>query len=264
MDEWTPPTVIESAENRANGDSEQNWLLERTGGLAHSRTPLSLVRPDGVALSIDFTAGKSRHRTTESGSGVQALTKALGVRPYFNACGHFPLVIDATGGLGQDAWALASTGCSIIIIERHPVVHALLADGLARARDDKDCSTIAERITLIQADANNALESLAANDAHAVYLDPMYPERRKKASSKKGMQFLHALLGPPVVDDPVLLLTALASGVSRVAVKRPKGAPLLAGTDQFAGQRTVIESPNTRYDVYHCPPRPSDLGPVPQ
>ncbi|MFK7997248.1 MAG: class I SAM-dependent methyltransferase [Granulosicoccus sp.] len=249
MDIWTPPTIVTPDEDGADSVQAQDWLLTRRNTQAAA---LSLVRPDGVSLTVDFVHGKSRHRTTESGNGAQALTKALGIKAYVKSRGTYPTIIDATGGLGQDAWALASTGCQLLIIEQHPVVHALLADGLARARNTPECANIAERISLHHGDASQHLQALVGDNIHAIYLDPMYPERRRKANSKKGMQFLHALLGPPKDDDPALLLSALRSGVSRVAVKRPKGAPLLSGTDQFAGQRTVIETPNTRYDVYHC------------
>ncbi|MFK7857300.1 MAG: class I SAM-dependent methyltransferase [Granulosicoccus sp.] len=253
MDVWTPPTVVTSERmNHARLDpdyrADKDWLLTREDSQASA---LSLVRPDGVSLTIDFTAGKARYRTTQSGMGAQALSRALGVKQFKKINGYSPTIVDATGGLGQDAWALASTGCTLILIEQHDIVHALLADGLERALANDECAAVAKRITLLQGEATEKLDALPMNNVHAIYLDPMYPERRKKANSKKGMQFLHALLGPPSTNDPALLLAALDSGVSRVVVKRPKGAPLLAGTEQFRGQRTVIESPNTRYDVYH-------------
>lgn len=225
------------------------WTLE------HDSSPepkLTLTRPDGLSLAIDFTSGKARHRTTESGHGAQALTKALGVKNYVTANNHFPHIIDATGGLGQDTWALASTGCSISLIERNTVVHALLNDALQRALNDTSASNIAQRIHLMHDEATDIMADLCDKATHAVYLDPMYPERKKKASSKKGMQILHALLDPSLDNDDSLLTSALKSCVSRVVVKRPRGAPFLAGSDRFSGQRTRIDTPNTRYDVYHC------------
>ena len=189
------------------------------------------------------------------------MSKALGINPYYRANHQYPMIIDATGGLGQDAWALASIGCSVIIIERHPVVHALLQDGLLRAGNfsgladsgSTQYAQIANRIRLVYGDATQCLSELCKqHQPHAIYLDPMYPERRKKANSKKGMQFLHALLGPPGSDEsPELLLCAVECAVARVAVKRPAGAPLLAGSDNVDTQQTAISTPNTRYDIYH-------------
>lgn len=236
---------VKTVETAAAGQ----WQIFR----AAEDSALTLSRPDGVQLVLDFTSGKPRHRTTESGQGAQALVKALGIKQLRKTQNQPPNIVDATGGLGQDAWALASTGCNVVIIERHPIVHALLNDAMVRARLDADSYTIAERITLLHADAVEFLRTRPPQNIHGIYLDPMYPPRRKKAYSKKGMQFLHALLGPPAREEsPDLLVRALEAGVSRVTVKRPKGAPLLAGSDGFGGQRTVIETANTRYDVYHA------------
>lgn len=261
MNTWTPPVIVGFSElasdvqlfeslgvELAPTAPTKQWTLGRTS----EDNRLALTRPDGVTLCMDFTSGKTRHRTTESGMGVQGLSKALGTKNFLKQHGQYPNIIDATGGLGQDAWGLASFGCEVSIFERHPVVHALLSDALQSARSDEQAATIANRVSLKLADATDALQPHSTN-AYAIYLDPMYPSRRKKASSKKGMQFLHELLGPPpAIDNPDLLEAALTSGAARVAVKRPAGAPLLAGSERFSGQRTEISTPNTRYDVYHC------------
>ena len=264
-DEWTQPHIVGTSRHcddkslfsrlgieQRSSRPPDSWAIDRANA---ADSPLSLIRPDEVTLAIDFTAGKVRHRAGESGGGAQALTRALGIKTYVKNHGQHPAIIDATGGLGQDAWALASTGCKLTIIERHPVVHALLADALARALADAQACQTASDIRLLMADAEQAIATLCTPNTHAVYLDPMYPAKRRTAASKKGMQFLHALLGPlPSAESPSLLLAAVSSGVSRVVVKRPKGAAPLAGTECFEGQRTMVQTPNTRYDVYHCGP----------
>lgn len=263
MSAWTLPSIIISddpdAPEKQRGQlaalrslipksvHEPSWQLHLAGQY------LSLTRQDGVSLCLDFTTGKARHRVNEAGQGAQALGKALGISAFRKKNGYLPTIVDATGGLGQDAWAIASLGCTIIVLERHPIVHALLANALIRANEDESTYDIAERITLLNTDAVTWLEGSEHSDlAQAIYLDPMYPARKQKADSKKGMQFLHALLGPPNTNEsPRLLQCALASQVHRVVVKRPKGAEPLAGTEQWTGQLTCIQSANTRYDVYH-------------
>src|SRR5690606_29220484 len=42
-------------------------------------------------------------------------------------------IVDATAGLGQDAVVLAANGAQVHMLERSPVVAALLEDGLRRA-----------------------------------------------------------------------------------------------------------------------------------
>lgn len=232
----------------------QNWVLVQRQSSEPAESAridtLELVRPDGVKLSIDFSSGKARHRAREAGKGIQPLARALGAPAYRKKFGQLPAIIDATGGLGQDSWALASLGMTITMIERHPIVHALLANALARAGEHPDTADIASRISLLEGSAEHLLPTLTGQ---VIYLDPMYPERgRKKAGSRKGMQFLHALLGPAdTAAGARLLLAALQCSVDRVVVKRPKGAELLGDTGSWQGQRTEMESPNTRYDVYH-------------
>jgi 16S rRNA (guanine1516-N2)-methyltransferase len=62
--------------------------------------------------------------------------------------------LDATGGLGRDGFVLAWHGCRVTLVERHPVIAALLADGLRRAsQDEKIGPLIRERIRLVIGDS---------------------------------------------------------------------------------------------------------------
>lgn len=260
MTTWTPPNIF-ALNTATSADQKQfkhlpvvltdtapadDWLLYRDAD------KLTLTRPDGVALAVDFTAGKARHRTQESGFGAQTLAKALGIKAYRRLHSEWPTIIDANAGLGQDAWAVASIGCTLVLIEQHPIVHALLEDGLTRAQNEASTAEIASRITL---QLDNAATYLANNrqPAHAIYLDPMYPARaRKKAESKKAAQFLQALAGPAIARESVELLQgALSTNAARVVVKRPGNAAQLEGSEQFSGQMTALYSANTRYDIFH-------------
>ena len=77
-----------------------------------------------------------------------------------------------------------------------------------------------------------------------VYLDPMYPPKRKKSAiANKNMQFLQWLLKPDL--DSLPLLKAALDSNSRVVVKRPIYAdPLLASPQQRFSSKLV------HYDVY--------------
>lgn len=258
MSIWTPPviTAIAGTENLSDKtlfsalnipiettSRENRWQLQRISG------SLSLQSSDGLTQSVDFASGKSRHRSREAGHGAAPLKKALGISTFEKRHARKPRIIDATGGWGQDAWLMALMECEVTLIEKHPIVHALLEDALARARLDEQCAEVAGRITLYNNDACILLTKLHAD---VIYLDPMYPHRaRKKADSKKGMQILQNLLGP--ADDTLsrqLLETALENCANRVVVKRPKGSTVLEPISTFSGQLIDIQSPNTRYDVY--------------
>ncbi|MEK6550622.1 MAG: class I SAM-dependent methyltransferase [Pseudomonadota bacterium] len=134
-------------------------------------------------------------------------------------------VVDATAGLGGDALRLAGLGCTVIAVERSPWIAALLDDALARLRAGAGTlADLAGRITLIHADAREFLAN-HEDRPDAVYLDPMFPpKRRKRAAVRKELLWLRELAG----DDPdadALLSAALAAARERVIVKRPDHAP---------------------------------------
>jgi len=192
---------------------------------------------------VDFVSGKARHRLQFGGGKGQAIAKAVGLHKIKQ-----PRIVDATAGLGREAFVLASLGCEVTLLERSPILHALLADGLQRALhcEDVDLRNIASRMQLHHADAQVWLHSLsAAAYPDVVYLDPMFPERRKSAQIQKEMRFLHAIVGEdPDAND--LLSIARQRCHKRVTVKRPRLAPALA---DYA-PAFVIQGKVVRYDVY--------------
>ena len=110
-----------------------------------------------------------------------------------------PTVLDATAGLGRDSFVLATFGCDVQMVERSPVIAALLKDGLRRARQDPGVAEIASRMQVINADAISYLQELSKEKRpQVIYLDPMYPHRDKTALVKKEMRVFRDIVG----DDP--------------------------------------------------------------
>src|SRR5690606_27283774 len=103
-------------------------------------------------------------------------------------------------------------------IERNAVVAALLADAIDRAREDA-------AVTRIALHTGDARDLMAAERFDVVYLDPMFPERRKTALARKEMQYMQALLSDD--DGASLLAPPLECATRRVVVKRPLHAPPL-------------------------------------
>jgi 16S rRNA (guanine1516-N2)-methyltransferase len=135
-------------------------------------------------------------------------------------------------------------------MERSPVAFALLQDGLARARrfaeeQDAELAMILTRMQLLPGDSIHYLHEQIAAVADVIYLDPMFPERRKAAAVKKEMQAFHSVVGEDV-DAQALLSAALAKARYRVAVKRPRHAPPVEG----AAVSHTLEGKSSRYDVY--------------
>ncbi|MBT2773111.1 class I SAM-dependent methyltransferase [Halomonas sp. ISL-60] len=197
----------------------------------------------GKPLSVDFAAGKAAHRRRFGGGRGQLIAKACGL-----AKSVTPSIVDATAGLGRDAFVLASLGAQVLLIERVAAIAALLGDGLKRASRHSDTAEIAARMTLRHGDAAQALAELVAS-AHfspqVIHLDPMFPHREKSALVKKEMRLFRELAGDDD-DAPRLLEAALDVATHRVVVKRPRKAPPIAGP---APQHT-LEGKTSRYDLY--------------
>ncbi len=209
-------------------------LTHQAGCLYISQTGKRAPGP----VFVDFVHGRLAHRRQFGGGRGQPLARALGLKG-----GKTPSVIDATAGLGRDAFVVASLGCSVTLIERSQVIAALLEDGLQRAMADEETVKIALRMRLLQGDAAQLIKEQPRSDV--IYLDPMYPESGKKAQVKKEMQIFRQLVGPDL-DSEALLETALAYALKRVVVKRPAKAEPLDGPQPSAH----VSSPNTRYDLY--------------
>ena len=225
------------------------WGVDTTYRLPESGLYLC-VRDNALALAhtgnkgvvqVDFAAGSARHRRLYGGG--ELLGRAV------KHSGQ-PTVWDATGGLGRDAFVLASLGLQVRVFERHPLVCALLADGLRRARKSGgEEAAIAARIGLQQADAAVVMPAQAAREGgpDVVYLDPMYPQRQKSAAVKKEMAYFHQLVGEADgAGDHALLEAACRCARKRVVVKRPPKGEFLCGRQpayQYQGKAV-------RFDVY--------------
>ena len=213
----------------------------KTGSGSHSGLSPDAKGIDAAkALRVDFLAGAMAHRRRFGGGGGQMIAKAVGIQP-----GIRPTVLDATAGLGRDAFILAQLGCSLTLIERQPVIAALLEDGLQRAAADADTAPIVARMRLLCDDAITTMQHWREEPPQVIYLDPMFPHRQKSALVKKEMRWLRPLAGDDD-DAPALLAAALDLASHRVVVKRARQAPPIAG--QTPGYALTGQS--SRFDIY--------------
>lgn len=190
-------------------------------------------------LRVDFVTGAVGHRLRFGGGRGQALAKAMGLR-----AGKTPSIIDATAGLGRDAFLLASLGATVTLIERSPKMHALLRDGLARAMSEGgDYADIIGRMTLLHGDAKDLLPQLSAE---AILIDPMHPPRKNSALVKQELRQVREIVG---TDDDAADLVRVALDVARnrVVLKWPAKADPIAGIRACSHQ---IAGKSTRYDVF--------------
>ena len=189
--------------------------------------------PHGICLSADDFARRSTYGN-----------------PLVRACGvthqHRPHIVDAMAGLGTDAMTLAAMGCWVTLFECEAPLWALLDDFLsvnpmpdAHLRCDDSLQWLSE-----QTDAC----------CDTLYLDPLFPERAKKALPGKGMQYVRALVEQTrthegnsesgwELNSGWLAETALVVR-ERLVLKRRLRDPVIAKPAWQIKARTV------RYDVY--------------
>ena len=208
-------------------------MTQSPGGLSLTR---SEANGPQHSICVDFSQPRLQRRQHN-----ELLSKALGVRastPRY--------VIDTTAGMGVDAFLLAQAGSTVTLIERSPLIAALLEDGIARASQTPSIESVAARMCLRQGDAITLLPILAQErQLDMVYLDPMFPQRNKSALPKKAMQSLQALVGDDG-DQAKLLEVALQSAWFRVVVKRHNKAKSIEG----AKPTYSLQGKQIRYDIY--------------
>lgn len=196
-------------------------------------------KTDASELFVDFVGGAVGHRFRSGEGRGQALAKAAGL-----ATGITPYIVDATAGLGRDAFLLASLGAHVTLIERSPKMHDLLADGLSRAAAEggKYAETVA-RMTLLHGDSCMLLPQLKPQ---VVLVDPMHPPRGNSAMVKKEMRQIRDIVGTDP-DAENLMQVALEHTQNRVVLKWPLRAEPMAGLRKPSHQ---ILGKSTRYDVF--------------
>ncbi|MFP4674600.1 MAG: class I SAM-dependent methyltransferase, partial [Opitutales bacterium] len=244
------PTAVANAPRQL-----RDFLSERLGGrrdgvfLLSDQKGLALHRraPEGnETIRADFCSPELCYRRLRSGVKNELIAKAVGVRG-----DRKPRVFDATAGLGRDAFVLAGLGCELRLAERVDAVRLVLEDGLKRARavartEDRALMEALDRMQLCTGDAREYLDALSESERpEVVYLDPMFPERRKSAKVKKAMRIFQCLVGSDA-DSGELLEAALRQARNRVVVKRPRHAPALEGPEPGYS----LEGKRNRFDIY--------------
>lgn len=180
---------------------------------------------------------------------------------------------DLTAGWGKEALLLARQGYNVVSFERIPWLSWCLQYSLKRARlnlstkgkqDDTTkgkqddfthmVSTL-ERVQFFHADSFDLLQDHAPDELsplygvpEVIYLDPMYPSKKKSALSSKWMQILQAVTKKALSTDTMLeqvVTRARLFAQKSVVLKRPHDAPKL----DLLNQRE-LKGKLVRYDIF--------------
>ena len=201
---------------------------------------LARIRRSGLRSELLIRAAKP-DRQRASGSGQSA--------PGTEAKEPVLTAVDATAGFGEDAFLLAAAGYRVTMYERNPVIASLLRYALEKALQtaadpaSSEASSgsgtlagIVSRMELVEGDSVPAMQAMseAGKRPDLVYLDPMFPQKRKNALSKKKLQFIkeQQTEGPRPEDQPdeeALLRAAMELRPGKIIIKRPLKGPYLGG-----------------------------------
>ena len=190
-------------------------------------------------LKCSFIEGPILHRLKYGKGRGQNLAKAVGMKFNKNRT-----IVDATAGLGYDAFILASLGANVTLIERSEIIYDLLGKALTEALNfGGEVSNIVKRMDLIFGDSKDILPKL---EPEVVLIDTMYKERKKSALVKNNMRLVREIVGPDS-DYLELVHVALNQARNRVVIKLPRYSDENKNYKPYSHQ---ILGKSIRYDVH--------------
>lgn len=203
-----------------------------------SGVDISLVLENGVLSLVDHR----QHGLKPLSIGFDLPGTASKKQPLGRAIGRRTrTVVDATAGWGEDARRFCAMGYAVTVVERSPVMAALLRNAADRAVGSPRAGFPPGVV------GRDAIDYLAENPGawDCVYLDPMFPPKRRSSTlPRRPLRLLRELVG----DDPDtgrLYDSAMRAALKRVVVKRPDhGAPVFGPPSETVKGKLVC------YDVY--------------
>ena len=153
-------------------------------------------------------------------------------------------IVDATAGLGYDAFILASLGAKVTLIERSKEMYEILQNGINEATSfGGEIERIINRMDLLLGDSKDILVKLSPE---VVMIDTMYKDRKKTALVKNNMRLVREIVGPDS-DYVELLEIALNCAKNRVVLKQPRYADPIREIRKCSHQ---ILGKTIRYDIF--------------
>ena len=190
-------------------------------------------------LKCSFIEGPILHRLKYGKGRGQNLAKAVGFKFNKNRT-----IIDATAGLGYDAFILASLGANVTLIERSEKIYDLLKAAISEAKlYGGEISKIVNRMNLLFGDSKDILPKLSPE---VIMIDTMYKDRKKTALVKNNMRLVREIVGPDS-DYLELLKVALNCAKNRVVLKQPRYADPIKEIRKCSHQ---ILGKTIRYDIF--------------
>ena len=190
-------------------------------------------------LKCSFIEGPILHRLKYGKGRGQNLAKAVGMKSNKNRN-----IVDATAGLGYDAFILASLGVKVTLIERSEKMYEILQNGINEGVSfGGEIEKIINRMDLLFGDSKDILPKLSPE---VIMIDTMYKDRKKTALVKNNMRLVRDIVGPDS-DYIELLEVALNCAKNRVVLKQPRYADPIREIRNCSHQ---ILGKTIRYDIF--------------
>jgi len=236
---WTVAVVDQTDTGRGELVAADLGVALSAGGKVPDGTDWCVVQTyDGLELRENDERGRvwveaelpRRHKVSRDDPLGRALGKGT------------QTVIDATAGLGTDMLLMIELGFSVTAIEESSLISVLLRDRLARS------GRLAAQSVVHTGDATSFLSSLQTQP-DVVYLDPMFPSRRRSSALPRKELVVLSKIAEPVdegeTDARALFREAQRVASNRVVVKRLPESPQLGGEPSHSHRSKAL-----RYDVY--------------
>ena len=188
---------------------------------------------NGMKLVNSFKKGKFYSRITKF-QNEALLKKAFALQSV-----KAKKILDATGGLGHDAFILALLGQKVTVVEKNIGLCILLEEALNELPDYSYFDDAVSNITIKNCDSRKFLDS--AYEYDVIYVDPMF-NSNKRLKRTKQMEFMDQYLAE--YDNPSD--DFFKSDFRRLVIKKELRAPASikdSSAISFSGS-------SIRYDVY--------------
>ena len=186
-------------------------------------------------LNIDFLSGSMGWRLKRA-DHERLLKKTLGKNI------DTLTIFDGTAGFLSDAMIFLAQGHKIIACEQSKIVYLLVKDALARA---KGKIPYLQNLEFLNDNSIEAFKKL--NNIDLVYLDPMYPETKKKALGSGNINLIKNILEIEKIENKgdLLFHDFKKLNYKKIVLKRPIKANKIDLNINYQ-----VKGKSTRYDIY--------------
>ena len=140
-------------------------------------------------IYVNFSDKKIIYRCQFKNKKKEMLAKAVGIKK-----NYFPTIIDTTAGFGIDALILACLGCKILLIEKNEIIYNILLNGIKKGSSNPKINKALKQNIKVLCKSSIHLLNLKIKKPDVIYIDPMYPKKKKKSLPKKRIQFLRRIV----------------------------------------------------------------------